>query len=260
MTRSILTGQQKVVLEALLAQHGLVVTSQQVAQQVLHLSDQSRRRFIVNLVRTGWLVRIKKGLYQIADIGSLGRLTLSRLTIAQLLVSESYVSFQTALQQHGLYDQGLASVGSVALRRRLPVELEGTRYTYVTTQERYFFGFAETSLDGKGVRVATAEKAILDLLQFRRTQASVALVLELLHEQSHNVNLDRLIEYAQQLPIAVQQAVGYLLETAGHTALRALAESAQGTSVTRLTPQSSIYNSQWRIYTDPYFTTAHTFA
>ena len=219
MNRSILTRQQKEVLEALLVQHGLVVTSQQVAQQVAHLSDQSRRRFIANLRGAGWLVRIKKGLYQIADLSSLGTLTLSRLTIAQLLVPESYVSFQTALQQHGLYDQGLSSVGSVALHRRAPVELEGTRYTYVTTQARYFFGFAEKSLDGRGVRIATAEKALLDLLQFQRTQATGDLVLELLRENAHNLDLARLTDDTRKLPTAVQQVTGCLLWAAGHKPL-----------------------------------------
>ncbi len=260
MKRYILTRQQKEVLEALLAEHGQVVNSQQVAQQVSHLSEQSKRRFIVRLVEAGWLVRIKQGLYQIADIGSLGTLTLSRLTIAQLLVPESYVSFQTALQQHGLYDQGLSSVGSVSLHRRAAAELEGTRYTYVTTQPRYFFGSTETSLDGQGVHIATAEKAILDLLQFQRTQATVDLALELLRERPSSLDLERLTEYALQLPGAVQQVVAFLLETAGQVSLQKLADLAKGTSVTWLTPQSSVYNSRWRVYIDPYFTTANTHA
>lgn len=136
-------------------------------------------------------------------------LTLSRLTIAQLLVPESYVSFQTALQQHGLYDQGLSSVGSVALRRRSVVELEGTRYTYVTTQERYFFGFAETSLDGQGVRLPRREGDARSSPISRRTQATVDLVLELLREHGHSLNFDRLKINAQKLPTAVQQVVGF---------------------------------------------------
>lgn len=254
MKRSILTRQQKEVLETLLAQYGQVVTSSQVAGELGYLTAQSQRRFVATLVEVGWLVRIKKGLYQIADISSLGTLTLSRLTIAQLIAPESYISFQSALQQHGLYDQGLSSVGSVALRRHASVELEGTRYTYVTTRKRYFFGFAEQSLDGRGVRIATAEKAILDLLQFRRTQATVDLVLELLREHAHSLDLERLMQYAQKLPTSVQQVIGFLLETAGQKDLAQLNDSAQGTSVAWLTPQSDVYNSRWRVYTDPYFT------
>lgn len=255
MKRSALTIQQRDALEALLASHGLVVTSEQVAGQVAHLSEQSRRRFVSRLVEAGWLVRIQKGLYQIADIGSLGTLTISRLTIAQLLVPDSYVSFRSALQHHGLFDQGLKSVGSVALRRRSPVALEGTTYTFVTTKERYFFGFSQVALNGKRVRVATPEKACLDLLQFRRTQASVDLVLEILREQGHHLDTHQLTEYAVRLPVAVQQVIGYLLEMAGIDERGILlGTSRQGSGVAWLTPESRVYNSRWRLYIDPYFT------
>jgi predicted transcriptional regulator of viral defense system len=253
MKRTSLTNQQRDVLETLLAKHGLLVTSDQVAGELSFANAQSKRRFVSTLVEAGWLVRIQRGLYQIADISSLGTLTLSRLTIAQLIVPNSYVSFGTALQHHGLYDQALKSVISVALRQRAPVELEGTTYSFVRTQQRTFFGFEELHLDGRRVRVATPEKALVDLLQFKRTDTTVEIALEVLRLYGNALNTVQLSEWALQSPIAVQRAVGFLLDTAGLSASDALEAAARrSTSTTHLTPESSIYSRRWRLYVDPW--------
>lgn len=253
MKRSTLTLNQQAILEALLARHGLVVTSEQIAELLAHTHAQSKRRFMAALVEAGWLVRIRKGLYQIAELGALGTLSLSRLTIAQLLAPDSYISFQAALQHHGLFDQGLATVGSVARRRHAPVHLQGATYSYVATQEQFYFGFDDTPLDGRRVHVASAAKAMLDLLQFKRTQAHVDLVLEILRENGPTQDLDRLVEYARRLPRAVQQTAGYLLEVTGHSEVAARLQPTDGASVAWLTPESSVYSHRWRLYTDPYF-------
>lgn len=254
MKRSSLTNQQRDVLEQLLALHGPIVTSAQITQQLSYKSAQSERRFIATLRQAGWLVRIKKGLYQIADLSALGRLTLSRCTIAQLLVPESYLSFEAALQQHGLFDQGLEGIHSVSLKQHADVLLEGTNYSYVTTTERYFFGYADRALDGRQVRIATPEKALLDLLQFKRTQVTVDVVREILQEHGDNLNRKQLILWAQRLPIAIQRVVGFLLDTTEQSADEQLHASVQkDTSVTLLTRDSSVYDSKWRLYIDPYF-------
>lgn len=255
MKRSSLTNPQRELLEALLAAHGPVVTSDQIARQLSHQNAQSTRRLISTLVQAGWLVRIRKGLYQIADIGALGTLTLSRWAIAQLLVPESYISFQAALQYGGFFDQGLRSIPAVSLKQRADVEIEGSHYSFVKTQVRYFFGFTEELMNGRRVRVATPEKALLDVLQFKRSQANVDLVMEILREDAHLLDFTKLVQWAQQLPVAVQRVVGYLLDVTGHAAGEQLVDSAtHASSVTWLSSQSSVYNHKWRLYVDPCFT------
>ena len=254
MKRTSLTNKQRDVLERLLAQQGPVVTSAQISQQLSYATEQSERRFIAVLRQAGWLVRIKKGLYQIADLSSLGSLTLSRFTIAQLLVPESYISFEAALQQHGLFDQGLEGIRSVSRKQHTDVVLEGTKYSYVTTTERYFFGYTDSVLDGRHVRIATPEKAVLDLLQFGRTQMTVDVVKEILLEHQDVLHRNQLIVWAQRLPIAIQRVVGFLLDTTGQSAGEQLHASVQKEpSVSRLTRESSVYDSRWRLYIDPYF-------
>jgi predicted transcriptional regulator of viral defense system len=253
MKGSSLTVAQREVLEELLAQHGPIVSTQEIVAKLTFATDESKYRFVGKLQRAGWLVRIKQGLYQIADLSSLGTLTLSRYTIAHLLHPESYVSFAGALQYHGLFDQALQSVTSVCLKQKTAVHVEGTVYQYVTTAGAAYFGFSAYGLDGQRVQIADPEKAILDFLQFGRTSVSVDLVLETLRDNSHQLHLDRLTEWALRSPIAVQRALGFLLDAVGVDTAPLLPSVCQSKSRTRLTPESAVYSSKWHLYFDPFF-------
>lgn len=260
MKRILLTSAQLQVIEELIATYGLVVTTKQVLDLLHFETEESKYRFVSQLAEAGWLVRIKQGLYQIADVSSLGTLTLSRFAIAHLLLPESYVSFQAALQFHGLFDQGLKSVSCVALRQKRQVTLQGITYYFVRAQQDAYMGFATHAIDGQQVRIAQAEKALIDLMQFRRSGHTVDLVLEILRDNHHRLNLDRLIDLALLSPISVQRIFGFLLDGLGleHSAL--LATARQSTSVSKLTSQSDQYNGDWRLYYDPFFTREMTYA
>lgn len=253
MKRTSLTTKEQALLEALIVQHGLIVTTQDVIAHLDFATEESKYRFVSQLSEAGWLVRIKQGLYQIADVGSLGTLTLSRYTIAHLLHPESYVSFQAALQYHGLYDQSLAGISSVTTKQKTAVELAGTKYQFVKTKADYYFGFTFEAQDAQRVQIAQAEKALIDLMQFRRTSTTIDLVVEIIRDNHHNLDLNRLIAYALRSPVAVQRVIGFLLDCQrlDATLLQAVKQSS---SVTRLTDESSQYSSAWRLYYDPYFT------
>ena len=159
MKRTSLTQSQVRVLEDALVQHGNIVAFADLAPLIPVQSPANKRRVVKQLVDAGWLVRIKRGLYQIAALSTLGMLTLSRYTVAQLLVDESYISFETALQYHGMYDQLPAAVTSVGIKQYPDVTLEGIRYQYIKTSEKYYFGWQEIEFDGSLRKVATPEKS-----------------------------------------------------------------------------------------------------
>lgn len=254
MKRVLLTTMQRDVLEQVIAQHGIIVTTQNIVEKLSFATEESKYRFVSQLSEAGWLVRIKHGLYQIADISSLGTLTISPYTVAQLLHPESYVSFQAALHFHGLFDQSLRSVSCVTTKQKASTEVQGVRYFYVKTKADYFFGFTREAFDGQWVQIAQAEKAVIDLMQFRRSSITVDMVVEILRDNHHNVDLDRLVTYALRSPVAVQRTLGFLLDTL-HLGGKQLHQAVkQSTSVTKLTDESSQYSSAWRLYYDPYFT------
>jgi predicted transcriptional regulator of viral defense system len=253
MKRTSLTTVQREILERLLAERGLIVSTQDVIGLLSYETAESKRRFVSQLQQAGWLVRIKNGIYQIADISSLGVLTVSRYTIAQLLLPESYISFHAALQHHGLFDQSLQTISSLCLKQKAAVRLQGSVYHFVATKEEHYFGFRSHGLDGKRVQIADPEKAIIDLLQFHRTSATVDLVLETLRDNRHQLQLERLTEYALRSPIAVQRAVGFLFDLLALDT-RVLAEAtSKSRSVTKLTPESDEYHGGWRLYYEPFF-------
>lgn len=141
MKRTVLNQAQLQLLEQALAAHGSVVTFADLAALLPGKSAAGRRTFVKTLVDAGWLVRIKRGVFQIADMSSLGTLSISRLAVAQIIVPDSYVSFEVALQHWGLHDQLPATVTSIAVQQRGPVVIEGIRYRYVKTVKDYYFGW-----------------------------------------------------------------------------------------------------------------------
>ena len=83
MKNARLTQQDTKLLEEAIFRYGDVVSF----DQLVTLADMNRgyaRKRISQLADQGWLVRLKKGLYALADLSSLGFLRLSPYTVAQL--------------------------------------------------------------------------------------------------------------------------------------------------------------------------------
>lgn len=253
MTSTVLNDTQRTFLEEIIVQFGMVVSYEQIAPYIPFRDDVARRRFVSQLSHSGWLVRIKKGLYQVAaDIGSLGTLTISRYAIAQHLLPGSYVSFESALQYHGLHDQLLQTTTSVGLQQRASVTLEGYTYRFVKTSEQYFFGFEEHVFDGQPAQIATAEKALIDMVQFHRSIYSADRVLEILSENHEDVDQKRLTEYLLRSNLTTQRVFGLLFDHLKLSYDDRLAESARRSpAVSRVEPQGKAYNAKWRLYYDP---------
>lgn len=104
MKQTVLTTKQSELLENLIVRYGQVVTIDQIHEETKANWDlQQTKSLVVKLVRNGWLIRIKKGLYAISDLSNRGFLSLSPYAVANLLVKESYVSFESSLAYHGLF-------------------------------------------------------------------------------------------------------------------------------------------------------------
>lgn len=257
MKRTVLTQTQLGLLEELMIRYGTVVTFGQVADLIPGESAASKRQFISRLAAAGWLVRIKKGIYQIADVSSLGTITLSRYVVAQILAPDSYVSFEAALQFHGLHDQLMQSTVSVALTQHKPVGLQGFTYRYVTTSEKYFYGDDTHTFGNQSARIATAEKALIDMVQLHRSGAASDLVMEKLTESTESLDLERLSAYLMKANVTTQRIFGLYLDGVGAdtTALHEAAASSK--SASRLTSDSKRYNAKWRLYYDPSILAPH---
>jgi predicted transcriptional regulator of viral defense system len=252
MKSTVLNTTQLTFLEDLMLRFGKVVTYEQIAPLVLTSDAVAKRQFVSRLAATGWLVRVKKGIYQVADISSLGTLTLSRYALAQILASGSYVSFEAALQFHGMHDQLLLTTSSVHRTQRPAVALEEHRYRFVKTSEQYFFGFEKHTLDGQKALLATPEKALIDMVQLHRSAHSTDRVAEVLSEYQGSIDCQRLQNYLSRSNLTTQRIFGLLFVTIDLPYAEQLVQSAQqGQATSKLTAQSSKYNAKWRLYYTP---------
>lgn len=251
MKRAVLTQNQLSLLEELIANFGTLVTFEQIASVMQGDAPAHQRLLVHRLTKAGWLVRIKNGLYQIADITTLGTLTLSRYLVAQLLLPDSYVSFESALQFHGLHDQLLNSTNSVALRQHKSVELYGYSYHYLKTNEKYFFGWNEETIEGKRVRIASPEKALIDIIQFQRSDYTVDVVLEKLQSNPDSFELERLQNMLAQANQTTARIFGFLLDRLGLDSSKLQQPAKKSGAVGRLTPASTQYDAKWRMYYEP---------
>lgn len=253
MKRYSLTSQEINALEDAIVEFGSVVTFEQLSSLFDEKREYTRKR-ISKLVNQGWLKRIKRGVFVMSDLSTRGVLSISTNAIVNHLVKESYISFESALQYHGIYDQLLTGIRVISLKQTKDKLIDHTKYQFIKTQEKYFYGWEEKSIDGQTVKVATIEKALIDLIQYSRSRYSTDLVIEKLLDNSSAIDFERLIEFAKQSNLTTQRIIGFLLDLANRNSsnLRKIVENRQSNS-TISKEKKNLYNNKWKLYYDQYF-------
>ena len=252
MKRISLTKDELEGLETALIEFGSVVTFDQLSSLFQENREYTRKR-ISKLVNQGWLKRIKKGVYVISDFGSRGSLSISHNAVVNILVAEAYISFESALQVHGLYDQLLTQVNAISLSSYKTTTIDGITYKFIKTQPRYFYGWETHEFDGQAVKVASVEKALVDLIQFYRSRYSTDLVLEKLLVFQNDIRHKVLIEYTLKANLTTRRIMGFLMDIAGLDSDRLHASVLNRQSVSSISnSQDSLYNHKWKLYYDPH--------
>ncbi|MFH1565695.1 MAG: type IV toxin-antitoxin system AbiEi family antitoxin, partial [bacterium] len=247
MKQTILTLKQSVLLEKLIVKYGQIVTSEQIYLKVADTWDrQQAKKLVTKLVNNGWLIRIKKGLYTISNFSNRGFLSLSSYIVANLLVKESYVSFESALSYYGMFDQLTDKIISISKKRYKTVQLGSTEYSFVNVKDRFFFGWQEVMIDTHVTRIATAEKALVDTIQFHKSKYSIDVVIEKLQEHQNTLNMEMLCEYTSKMSTTTLKIFGFMLDLLGIDSKRlyTLVKSKQGTHWMLVGDKK--FNAKWR--------------
>lgn len=247
--KTILSENESNIIESLLARYGSIVTFEQVYLELeKKISRPATRNFINKLVKNGWLVRIKKGVYAISSIDSRGFLALPIYKIAQILVDNSYVSFEAALQHHGMFDQQLAIIISVSIKSRQAPTLQGITYKFIKTKSELFYGWEGKRVENYLVKIATPEKALLDMLSFQRSAYSVDLVLEKLKEHKHDFDYERFNKFLKKQSLTVKRITGFLFDLAGIDSSHLYNTVRHKKTSSFITAKSKKFNARWRLY------------
>lgn len=254
MKQTILSVRQSELLENLIVKHGQIVTTGQILSQAEGSWDYKQaKNLVTKLVKHGWLIRIKRGLYAISDLSTRGFLTLSPYVVANLLVPDSYVSFESALQQYGMFDQLTDKTISVALKMYKAVKLNSTEYSFIKTKPEFYFGWQEVSIDNKSARVATPEKALIDMVNFHKSQYAIDLVIEKLQEHKNDLDMAQLNDYLNRFSLTTVKIFGLIFDLIGINSdeLYELVKTKHGTHW--MLSGDSKFNAKWRLYYRAYF-------
>ena len=253
MKQTILSTQQSTLLEELIVKYGQIVTSEQIYVQSKGVWNQKvAKNVITRLTRDGWLIRVKRGLYAISDLSNRGFLSLSPYVVAHLLVKDSYVSFESALSYHGMFDQLTQKTVSVSQVRYKTVQLQSIEYSFVTVLSKWFFGWEEVSIDNKTVRMATAEKALIDMIQFHKSKYTVDLVIEKLSQYKDSLDLQKMTEYLEKMSLTTIKTFGFLFDLLGIDSSDLYNQvKLKGTHL--MLSGDAKFNAKWRLYYDEYF-------
>jgi len=253
MKQTILSAKQSELIENLIVKYDQIVTSGQIFKEAESSWDYKQaKNLITKLVKNGWLIRIKRGLYAISDLSTRGFLTLSPYVVANLLLPDSYVSFESALQYHGMFDQLTDKTISVSLKMHKAVELAGTKYGFVKTKPEYYFGWQEIQLDNQTARIATPEKALIDMVNFHKSQYSIDLVIEKLLDYKADLDLARLVDYLSRFPITTIKRFGVIFDLLGVDSGE-LYKLVKPAGTHWMLPGDKKFNAKWRLYYREYF-------
>ncbi len=253
MKQTILNTKQSSLLENLIVKYGQIVTSEQIYSQAEGLWDQQRtKKVVVELTSSGWLIRVKRGLYAIADLSNRGFLSLSPYIVANLLVKNSYVSFESALAYHGMFDQLTNKTISISQVQYKTVRLQSMEYSFVKVLDKWYFGWEEVSVDNKKAQVATAEKALIDMIQFHKSKYTIDLVIEKLSLYKDSLNLQKMTEYCRKMSLTTIKTFGFLFDLLGIDS-RGLYNQVILKGIHLMLTGDTKFNSKWRLYYDAYF-------
>lgn len=258
MNYTILSIKQSELLEKLIVKYGQIATSRDIIDEAKgNLDYQQAKNLITKLVKNGWLIRIKNGLYVISDLSNRGFLSLSNYVVAGLLVKDSYVSFESALQHRGMFDQLTDKTISISLKKFKATSLNGMEYSFIKTKERLFFGWQEEIIDGKVARIAMAEKALIDIINFRKSKYAVDLIIEKIGEHRNDLDFARLIKYLKEFSEATIKTFGFIFDLLDIDSadIYRLAENSikDRQSTHRMLSGDKKFNAKWRLYYDEYF-------
>lgn len=247
---TILSQSELSLLENAVIKYRKIVTFDELASLYVGETRETIRKKVALLVQKGWLIRLKKGQYNIiTSISTLGQNDLSEYVVAEVLNKDSYVSFENALQYHGLFDQMLSTVGSVTTTYARIYTVQMTKYLFSRIKNDLYFGFTTETFGAYTAHIAEQEKALLDLLYFRNSIYTVNIVLEKLREYKHRLDFDKLKQYAEKYGVGMVRTVGFLLDQIEvDTTELLLSVKKSKNSYNKLSRNSNIFDAKWRLY------------
>jgi len=194
------------------------------------LSEGYLRQALHHLVRSGWLVRVRKGLYVISSAMP-GTSPVHEFEIAMALVNPAAISHWSAMHYHGLTDQAprkvfVLTTTNASVPRRPTGDGKGrekgyrvgdTRYQFVQTKPDRYFGEEKVWVGEARVTITDPERTLIDGLSMPQYCGDFAEVLHAFMARGEQLDMERIVGYALRLDAATAKRLGWVLEEMGFT-------------------------------------------
>lgn len=124
-------------------------------------TKENLRKVIYRWKRKGWIISLKKGLYEFAYPRVLN---IPDLFIANKLYQPSYVSLETALSYYSVIPEVTMAVTSITTKPTRSYKNNHGLFFYRTVRPEIFQGYIILEIQGFSILIAEPEKAFIDYL------------------------------------------------------------------------------------------------
>jgi predicted transcriptional regulator of viral defense system len=181
-------------------------------------SERTARKVIHNLIRKGWLTRLKPGRYMLLppEHGPENLGESNALALAAAVVEPSYVGWWAAAAFHGFTTQRPTTIAVATLKPLASRTVEGTEVRFVALTPRKFFGFETYDLYGRRVSISTPAKTVVDCVDHPAVAGGPAELARIVFGASSEVEPDDVVRDALAMgSTAVLQRLGFLMDRVG---------------------------------------------
>jgi len=196
-----------------------IVTSTNVEKE-LNVSNSEACRLLSRWHKSGWLHRVKRGVYVPASIESdRDSFTIEEpFLIADSIYAPGYIGAFSAIKHWDLSEQIIETTYYLTTKKvkdRNPVHAS-TKFKLKTITESKIFGTKTLWYGSKKVKISDPTKTIVDILDDPKLVGGMTIVKDVFHEylESDYVNLELLIEYAEKMNNrTIFKRLGFLVDT-----------------------------------------------
>jgi predicted transcriptional regulator of viral defense system len=187
------------------------------ARDLLGASSQVTSNLLSGLVRQGWIVRVRRGVYEVAPLwATRGAYASDRFaTLAPTLEPPYYVGYRSALELYGWLQHPIVGRIWVAVpRSRRVLRTPRDQVIWVVTRpDRFEWGLVRRWFGAARVSVSDPERTFLDCLHLPRHAGGVTEVARALAQAAPTLDLDRLDAHLDRLGNAsVTRRLGVLAD------------------------------------------------
>jgi len=213
-----------------------------------------------HLVRKGWLVRLRKGLYTLSSTIP-GVSPANEFAVGMALVDPAAISHFSAMHHYELTDQIPHQVFITTISGKwIPrgerdngggYRVVDTVYQFIRIKPERFFGTDMVWVDESRVTFTDLARTLIDGLMMPQYCGGIAEVLHGFEVARDRISLGQIIDYALRLDSATAKRLGWALEHTGFESSElTVLEQVKVTGYSKLDPtgpRDGPYNRYWMI-------------